>query len=188
MCLFVLFVVSQRNRSLWNIYALSLDRCVWMFGIQIFGLLTVYSPLKSFFVTEDVDMTSILQFVNYCILFPVVIEILVCGIFLRFALRYCNLYTLLIICASIISIFQERQMLIFPSIVFATSICYLFYRTHSLIYVVFVHIIVNCSIFVLNLISFSKILSGIGQSCLYALLYLGTLLYILMLRVFFIKI
>ncbi|MBO4663372.1 MAG: hypothetical protein J5663_03045 [Bacteroidaceae bacterium] len=165
-------------------YTYYLGHSIFFFSIILYLTLVVYTPMKYLVEVEDFDYTSPLQFFNYCFLFPIVVETLVCGIILRMLMDMCNKYIAIVICALITSVMQETSFLIIPIMMISVSVYLVFSKTHSLIYAIICHVIVNFTIFLINTLPLSEWFTGVYSSLLSFSVMLGSIFYIIMYHYF----
>ena len=186
LCLIAICVSMRKSGQIMDskYYTYYLGHSVFFFSIILYLTLVVYTPMKYLVELEDFDYTSPLQFFNYCFLFPIVVETLVCGIILRMLMDMCNKYIAIVICALITSVMQETSFLIIPIMMISVSVYLVFSKTHSLIYAIICHVIVNCTIFLINTLPLSEWFTGVYSSLLSFSVMLGSIFYIIMYHYF----
>lgn len=176
---FSFVAINQKRMAVFmNYYTSDLDCLGHVFLIQTMGVLLLYIPIKTIFEIDGFNYNSPLQFLNYCILLPMIIEFIVCGLVLRFVSLYMNKLVAIVGSALLISMLQEQGMLIIVFWVISLSTCMVFYNNHSLIFVMFMHSMTNLVIFLLNNLSLLGATIPLNNEILFIIFTIGMLLYI----------
>lgn len=178
---FSILLIRIKNKQE-RFYIINLDSFGWVFLIQMLGLIFIYTPMKALTGSADFDFNSILQFFNYCMLYPVVTEVIVCGVVMRIAIKAWDSYIPVVLSALVIALLQERQLLLIPSFVISLSICFIFYKTHSFLYAVFIHIVINCMTFMININPLANLFLEINIVVLMLIAAIGAVLYLFLLN------
>ena len=181
-CAMCLLLWNRRKHIAWlDYYTIGFGYFFHMAAIVSCMLLLVYTPIVSMVGGGSVPVNSILQFVDYCIVMPICVDMCICGIAMRVLNRYCYWWIALLVGVVLFAFVQGGVMLSLPTVFLAIPICAIFYKTHSLVYVVFLHILSNCILFILNLTGWVEVIVSVNPSIVLSLIILGSALYSYML-------
>ena len=177
-----LFLWNRRKHVAWlDYYSTLLDYFFHVAAIVSCMLLLLYTPIASMIGGGSVSISSILQYMDYCIVMPICMDMCIFGIVMRVLNDYCYRWIALLVGIVLFSFVQGGLMLSLPTVLLAIPICAVFDKTHSLVYVVFLHILSNCILFILNLTGLVDMIAKINAFVVCLFVVFGCAMYLYML-------
>lgn len=173
-----LFKYSKMFNSLLDYYLLTLDKFFTVSSVMLFACLFAYLPVVAMLGVVNMDIRSFYVFLNFCLIHPVSVELVVNGLLARVLDRYCKKWLTVITCSLLIALLQSNVELALPTLLFWIPICYVFVRTHSLVYVIFLHVIINCIVFIVVLTPLLEFLAGVQSVVLGTICFVCFVLYV----------
>lgn len=171
----VIKYISEKAIKYIGYFSLNLSKFFSMFCVMLFLSLFVYSPILFLLKDDEVEVVSLVQFLSYCILGPIIIETIVFFLLFRMISRYLNKYIVLVICALLISLIQNDVFCLLYML-FSLPLCLIFQKTRSLVYVMFLHVLINCSLFIITLTPMASWVEYMDTNIILLFLFINTII------------
>lgn len=170
----LLYIFNTKITKWLDYYTVNFELFFSTSSLLILVLCFLYFPIKSLVGVERMEVHSYFEFLNFCILFPFCMEIIVNGFVQRILKRLCSARFAIAICSAILALSQSELRYVAPTVLIFIPICLVFNKTQSLLYAVFLHVMINCVIFIVELTKLLDLIDGFPSYvlCLFGVLVL----------------